>query len=343
MVTEHFAAIRDELFERMNAYFDDLEGRIDLPWWTEELTVEFRRFAMTGKALRGSLVVLAHDVLGGDSRAAAIDAGCAIELFHSAVLIHDDIMDQDLVRRGREATHVRLARGRDPRTGESLAITVGSCGFFLSYDLLSRLDLDADTLRTLLSYYSLNLTMLGLAQMQDVALASSDELPSEEDIERVLIEKSGRYTFSLPLSLGAMIAGKSEDVRFFELFGEHLGFIFQVKDDEIGLFGDAKVTGKPVGGDIREGKKTLFWHALASSTDPDAPAALSVFGDRDASDDDVSRAIAFLDASGIRSQITEQMVSRAIALRERVDEQEFDESAKDVLFRLIEWNLSRVK
>ncbi|MFT4308145.1 MAG: polyprenyl synthetase family protein [Candidatus Woesearchaeota archaeon] len=343
MVLENLASIRDELFERIDSYFDDVADHVELPWWTSELTVEFRRFAMTGKALRGSLVVLSHDLFAGEHRAAAIDAGVAIELFHSAILIHDDIMDRGEMRRGREATHLRLAKGRDAHTGESLAINVGSCGFFLSYDVLSRLDVDHDTHKALLSYYSRNLTKLGLAQMQDVALASSDELPSEDDIERVLIEKSGRYTFSVPLALGAIVAGAQDRVRFLELFGEHLGFVFQVKDDEIGLFGDPKVTGKPVGSDVREGKKTLYWHALATSADPRASEVLSMYGVPDASDEQVAQVIAYIDSSGIRSHVTERMVSRAMALRERVSEEGFDEQTAAALGKLIEWNLSRTK
>ena len=343
MVLENLASIRDELFEHMGSYFDDIEDQIALPWWTEELTVEFRRFALSGKAIRGSLVVLAHDLFEGGHRSAAIEAGCAIELFHSAVLIHDDIMDQDTMRRGREATHVRLAQGRDQRTGESLAINIGNCGFFLSYDLLSRLDIDHATHKRILSYYSHTLTKLGLAQMQDVALAVSSDLPSEEDIERVLIEKSGRYTFSLPLALGAFIANASERVRFLELFGEHLGFVFQVKDDEIGLFGDPNVTGKPVGSDIREGKKTLYWYALATSDDPQARAMLECFGDPNTSDEQVAQIIAFIERSGIRSQVTDRMVSRAMAIRTRVLEEEFDERVTNALTKLIEWNLSRTK
>jgi geranylgeranyl diphosphate synthase, type I len=342
MVLENLASIRDELFERIGSYFDEVEDDIRLPWWTDEITVEFRSFAMTGKAIRGSLVVLAHDLFGGEHRSAALDAGCALELVHSAMLIHDDIMDQDTVRRGREATHVRLARG-DRHLGESLAINIGSCGFFLGYDLLSHLDIDHKTHQQMLSYYSRNLVKLGLAQMQDVALAASDELPSEVDIERVLIEKSGRYTFSLPLALGALIAGGPEHVGFLELFGEHLGFIFQVKDDEIGLFGDPSVTGKPVGGDIREGKKTLYWHGVATSDDSQASQMLSAFGDRDASDERIAQVIAFIDSSGIRSRITERMVSRAITLRERLLEEGFDEKITAALSALIEWNLSRVK
>ena len=343
MVIENLASIRDELYERMESYFDEVEDAITLPWWTDEITVEFRAFAMTGKAIRGSLVVLAHDLFGGGHRSAALDAGSAIELLHSATLIHDDIMDQDETRRGREATHVRLARGRDTRTGESLAMNIGNCGFFLGYDVLSRLDIDHETHRRILSYYSRNLTKLGLAQMQDVALAASEELPSEDDIERVFVEKSGRYSFSLPLAIGALIAGSSERVRFLERFGEDLGFIFQVKDDELNLFGDPSVTGKPVGSDVRDCKKTLYWHAVATSADPRASEVRGVFGDRDATIEHIARATGFLESSGIRSEIAERMSSRARVLRESLEKQDFDGKVKAAFAELIEWNLSRVK
>jgi geranylgeranyl diphosphate synthase, type I len=344
MVIGELGPIRDEIYARMNRYFDEVGPRIDLPWWSEELTVEFRRFSTTGKAVRGALLVLAFDLFGdGASRSAAIDAGAAIEIIHSATLIHDDIMDRDEMRRGMVSTHVRLAQGRDAHTGESLAINVGSCGFFMSYDLLSRLDLDKKTHQGLLSYYSLTLTKLGLAQMQDVALASSQELPSAADIERVLIEKSGRYTFSLPLAMGAMIAGAHDRIAFLERFGERIGFIFQVKDDELALFGDPKNTGKPVGGDVREGKKTLYWRTLVDRVSDEDRALLDVFGDRSASDEDIAAVLELFERSGTRAAVSDRIVETALSLKALLDEQDLTGEQRSAFDALIAWNLAREK
>jgi geranylgeranyl diphosphate synthase, type I len=344
MVIPELGPIREEIYARMNRYFDELAERIDLPWWTDELTVEFRRFSTTGKAVRGALLVLAYDLFGdGTARWAAIDAGAALEIVHSATLIHDDIMDRDDVRRGMMASHVRLAQGRDEHTGEALAINVGSCGFFMSYDLLSHLDLDANTYQDLLSYYSLTLTKLGLAQMQDVALASSQQLPSAADIERVLIEKSGRYTFSLPLVMGAMIAGAHDRIVFLEEFGERIGFVFQVKDDELALFGDPQVTGKPVGGDVREGKKTLYWRALVDSVSDDDRALLNVFGNRSASDEDIGAVLELFERSGARAAVSERIVETALSLKALLDEQDLTDEQRSAFHALIAWNLAREK
>ena len=100
--------------------------------------------------------------------------------------------------------------------------------------------------------------------MQDVR---NGELPpdsvSMDDVINTYRHKTGRYTFSLPISLGALLRGSNIDTRHkLERMGEYLGVIFQIKDDEIGLFGDPDLTGKPNSSDLAEGKKTVFTQGL---------------------------------------------------------------------------------
>ena len=92
---------------------------------------------------------------------------------------------------------------------------------------------------------------------------------SPDDILRMYKYKTGRYSFSLPLLAGALIAGAHRDLREkLEAFGENLGLLFQIRDDELGLFGDEKELGKPVGSDVREGKKTILISLLMAAAKP---------------------------------------------------------------------------
>jgi geranylgeranyl diphosphate synthase type I len=103
------------------------------------------------------------------------------------------------------------------------------------------------------------LVAVGLAQMNDIALAVDLSRALPADIINLYRYKTARYTFSLPMTSGALLAGQEEEVvRSLEKLGEVLGIIFQIKDDELGVYGRTSRTGKPVGNDIQEGKKTLF-------------------------------------------------------------------------------------
>jgi len=243
--------------------------------WGEDFRHRLKRFVTQGKMMRGTLALLGYKLFGG-SDYRAIPLASSLELFHTSFLIHDDIMDQDELRRGQQTLYKQyqdLAENRgltsSSRTGESLGICAGDLGFFLGFDLLSTVDATPHIQQKILRSISHELTLVGLGQMQDVALGASTATPTEEEILDVYRYKTARYTFSLPLMIGAMLAGADEkQVTTIENVGETLGIIFQIKDDELGIFGNEKQTGKPVGADLREGKKTLYYLYLSQIPDP---------------------------------------------------------------------------
>lgn len=346
MALERFSSYRTLTADRINAYFDELDSRLDLPWWSEELTSNFRSFSTKGKLVRGSLLLLAYELFNRNERvlSAPVDAAAALEIFQAAILIQDDIMDRDEMRRGEVATHIRLAQGRDAHTGESLAVCLSDCGFFSSYDLLAGMDVERDVLRDALRYYSFELTTLGLSQMEDVALAASSQVPERSDIERVLVEKSGRYSFSLPLVLGAIIAKAPEQRDFLDRFGELVGLIFQIKDDELSLFGSSDETGKPIGNDIREGKKTLFWYELVhAASSQDRQVLERVYGNRNAGQQDIDEIMSLIERYGVRDRVLSGIDPLAAQIRDLIEAQGLPNSQKDPFFELLEWNLSRSK
>jgi geranylgeranyl diphosphate synthase type I len=214
-----------------------------------------RAFAIGGKCLRGSLIAESARMFGMSDLTCAYKVGAAMEIAHSGLLIHDDIIDRDAMRRGREALHVQYAHRdwREPgHTGESLAICAGAIAYFIAMRVMTAAP------SQVISVWSAEMARVGVANMQDIALSMQESPATIEEIFTMYRGKTARYTFSLPLVLGALLAGR-DDLRdeLFEI-GELAGLAFQLRDDWLGVFGDPEKTGKPCGSDIREGKRTYL-------------------------------------------------------------------------------------
>jgi geranylgeranyl diphosphate synthase, type I len=260
-------------------------------------------FCGRGKMIRGCLVFLGADSARGrsaaaDEGAATTDIGlaaAAMELFQAGLLAHDDIMDRDELRRGAPTIHARYAmeaRSRSETTdealhvGESLAICLGDLCYFEGFAALTRALNGNPRYGEIVGLCASGLGEVAVAQMTDVAWgAGSAEVP-EEEILAMYRGKTAHYSFSLPLAVGALAAaggaahGVGADIvgRLYEL-GEKLGVLFQIRDDELGLFGSPESTGKAPGSDLREGKKTLFRsRLLAASPAEEAPRLRALFG-----------------------------------------------------------------
>ena len=258
--------IARELARQAAAYARDL-SRVNS--WGPDAVNRLAAFASSGKMVRGGLLLLAASMHGAGRARPVVAAAAAMELLHSSLLVHDDIMDNDRLRRGSPtvfAQYERLARraGRAASGfGRSMGICAGDVGYFLAWDILSRLAVEPQRRAALLSLVSRELACVGIAQMQDVAFGAFPDLPAPGDVLTLYLYKTARYTFSLPLAAGAILAGASRpDVGKLITLGTYLGVVFQVRDDDLGVFGSRARTGKPVGSDIREGKKTLMYLEL---------------------------------------------------------------------------------
>ena len=187
-----------------------------------------------------------------------VATGAALELLHTFALVHDDVMDGSETRRGVDAVHRGFVRrheesqwrGESRRFGEGMAILVGDIAYVLA-DVLLRDAPQAvhvlwDELRLELCIGQ-SLDLIGAAEATfELALA-----------QRIVSYKSAKYTVERPLHLGATLAGAGAEARAaLSAVGLPLGQAFQLRDDELGVFGDEVVTGKPVGDDLREGKPT---------------------------------------------------------------------------------------
>lgn len=223
-----------------------------------------------GKRLRAFLALVGYwsREWGSGDLATITNVMTGIELLQSYLLIHDDIMDRDELRRGGPTVHawfrdkcLKEMKGDCVHYGDSQAITVGDYLEATAVEYISRANLPGETLRRLLETYSRGLRMVAYGQYLDV-LFSNKPLGnvSERDVLLVHTLKTASYTIELPLHLGVIASGKYSEKILRELtsYAIPAGIAFQLRDDIIGLYGDPRQTGKPVGSDVRGKKKTLL-------------------------------------------------------------------------------------
>lgn len=199
------------------------------------------------------------------------DVCAALEIFQSAALVHDDLIDNSDTRRGRPAAHRALeASHRDAgwagdaaAFGRSSAILLGDLLVAWSDDLLEEALAPLPYARAVRREYARMRRDVTVGQFLDIAEESAWSVnATDSHVERalrVVSLKSARYSIEQPLVLGASMAeADDEQVRALRRFGHPVGMAFQLRDDVLGVFGDSAVTGKPAGDDLREGKRTVL-------------------------------------------------------------------------------------
>lgn len=261
-----------------------------------------------GKRLRAALVAAGYEAAGGGTDLGLCVPGfLAIELLQVYLLIHDDWMDDDDVRRGGPAVHVAL---RDRFGSKEL----GDAGAVLAGDLASAYAQEALLESTLAPERVLRAARAFARIQDDVVVGQLAEFRGTRGliegivrpgptVETIHALKTASYTVTGPLVLGAMLAG-GDDARAAELtrFGRPLGVAFQLRDDLLGVFGDPSATGKPIWNDIRQGKQTALVAELRR--DPGAEALLAgVLGRVDAPAADVERVVRAMEGSGAKARV----------------------------------------
>lgn len=236
--------------------------------WGKDAIERLEQFIQNGKMIRGALVFLGYDLTGKKEHPDLVTIAGAMELFQAGLLIHDDIMDHDDLRRGIPSMHTQYEQllqkhaCKTPKeSAVSFALCVGDLAYFYAYELLT--SIKNPEIGTMTSQ---SLARVACAQMQDVSFGSIPKLPAKVDILTLYHNKTGDYSITLPMTLGAELGGTSKETkRHINLFGKNLGIAFQLVDDRLNLFGDPSISGKPAGSDIREEKKTLYYFLLSQT------------------------------------------------------------------------------
>lgn len=208
-----------------------------------------------GKRLRGGLVKLGYEMAGGEDIKTILRPAAAFEIFQTAILAHDDVIDKSPLRRGKPTVYQAL--GGD-HYGMSQAIGLGDAGLFLATKLIADSDFKDSHKNQALSFFCKIFVDTALGEILDVELPHIKQA-KKEDIITIFKLKTAYYTIIGPLTLGAILAGGSQSLQdqIHEL-GLNLGIAFQIQDDILGVFGSEEALGKSVTSDIEEGKITLL-------------------------------------------------------------------------------------
>lgn len=261
------------------------------PGGAGECMARIAEFCIRGKMIRGGLVYLGAEVAAAGPATGPVPQitesspdprkaneslsriAAAMELFQAGLLVHDDIMDRDEIRRGAATIHARYAAEAKAcnsaetasrsaadslHIGEALGMCLGDLCYFEAFTELARALECNQRSGEILGFCASILSEVAVAQMADVRWGGSSADVPEEDILAMYRCKTARYSFSLPLAVGALYAGATALSPPLMNLGERLGILFQIRDDELGIFGDEANTGKGQGSDLREGKKTFF-------------------------------------------------------------------------------------
>jgi geranylgeranyl diphosphate synthase type I len=259
-----------------------------------------------GKRLRPAVLVAAQRAVDPNAPLSlVVDACAALEVLQSYLLIHDDWMDGDEERRGGPSVHMILRRGlqttnhpqASDHLGDSLAVLSGDLGSAYANELLLG--------SALHSKRGIDATRAFMATQCDVVLGQTLDLLGSHDVTRMQQLKTGSYTVDGPLVMGALLAnGSDAQVACLRAYGLPLGEAFQMRDDLLGTFGDTAKTGKPVGNDLRVGKRTALVRECELTVPVEQRSALTrVFGNAAATDADVRAAMSLLIETGVRARV----------------------------------------
>ena len=293
-----------------------------------------------GKRLRPAFCHWAFVGAGGDAADPLVSAaGAALEMLHTAALVHDDVIDASEVRHGSESVHVRFAgrhrqagwAGRPERFGEGVAILIGDLALVYSSRLM------AGAPPAAMEVFEDMRLEVNIGQYLDVVgtaagpAAAGAKGAAADRARRICRYKTGKYTIERPLHLGAALARRSPDLASpLSDFGLPLGEAFQLKDDLLGVFGDPVVTGKPVGDDLREGKPTLL-AGLAAERDGRFAAR---FGRPELTGADVADLQQMIVATGARADVEGEIAALVERSEKALDALPVTEEARDALRRL---------
>lgn len=276
------------------------------------------RLSSGGKRVRALLAYHSFVFAGGDPADPRIlDLGAAIEFFQTAALIHDDILDRSDTRRGQpsvhrafEALHAESGWGLDrEHFGVSAAILTGDLALALADECFSAVETEPGT-RLRRQFNRMKWEVMAgqyLDIVEEVAAPVVSRTEAASRAATVLRYKSAKYTFEHPTVLGGLLAGADERTAdLLAKFALPIGEAFQVADDDLGVFGDPDVTGKPAGDDLLEGKRTaLIAFALEEASAAQAEALESVLGHREATASMIERARGILEETGARQRALE--------------------------------------
>lgn len=256
------ALYKQELDRHLEAFFND---KIEKAQYIDPASVEMvdllKQYTLRGgKRLRAALVYYGYRCIAAHNPE-VLRASMSAELIQSFLLIHDDIMDNDDLRRGGPSLHkayetlARRYKTDSKHFGASMAILAGDICYSFANEIIASSDFPSENKIKALAYLNHTVHTVIYGQLLDIL----SNYRKEVDPVQIQAMKTTAYTFEGPLYIGALLAGADrQQLRALSNYARPLGLAFGLQDDILGMFGDEKKLGKPVGTDLKEGKKTML-------------------------------------------------------------------------------------
>lgn len=325
---EEFNAVKDKINKAIKRFFPRKE-----PFQLYDAALHLIKAG--GKRIRPFLAIKSCELVSGKkAEDEVLPFAVGLELLHNFTLIHDDIMDRSRTRRGVITVHRKW--------GRSMAINAGDLLFAKAYNaILSNSPLIAsEKILRALSVFSRAHINICDGQAQDIILAKKKEFTEEEYFEMIKLKTAALFQASS--EIGAILGGGSEEqINRLSLYGLNLGMAFQIKDDILGIFGDEKLVKKPIGSDIREGKKTiLIAYTLRHAPPNKRKKLLSVLGKRGASPEEVKEAIEIIREVNADKYAYEKAYEYVQKAKEQLNVFPSSET-KEILWDLVDFTIQR--
>ena len=284
-----------------------------------------------GKRLRPYMVIRSCQILKGNV-SNAMPAASAVEMVHNFTLVHDDIMDNDEMRHGVPTVHKKF--------GMPIAILAGDVLFSKAFQIITDSKLSANATTKLVSRLAKACVDVCEGQLLDVKMAEEREIPAQAEYISMIGKKTAAL-FDVSCAMGAICAtNKMKDITNLSSFGRNLGIAFQITDDLIGVMGDPKITKKPVGNDLREGKKSLpILMAIKLAKGNDKKIILKAFGNSKVSKKDLNKAVDVIKSLGIEESVRKQALKYAEKAEKSLTK--YSGSAKMELISLLNFVVKR--
>ena len=276
-----------------------------------------------GKRLRPILTLLSCEAVGGEVND-AVAAAVALELVHNFTLVHDDIMDNDDLRRGRETVHKKW--------DESVAILVGDGLLNLAFLVIA--ESKSPNIRQIIQTFSHGILQVCEGQALDKEFESRDSITLDEYYD--MIQKKTGKLFSVACEIGAIVGGGDRiQIESARDFGASLGRAFQIQDDLLDVYADESVLGKNIGSDIEENKKTfLVSYSLQNSTPEIKKSLLNILKKNTVHPDDVLQVVQIFKKTGALDE-AQKVITASLLKSEKALQRIPSNDAKTYLQQLI--------
>jgi len=316
----------------------------------DSLQVVKKSILSGGKRIRPALMYWGYLGAGGKEKEKIIKASIGIELIHAFLLIHDDIMDRDLIRHGKPTINAvyqkfgqKNFKEKDAEHfGNSMAIIVGDMIGALGNQVIFESKFPPDLIMRALSKLQDIVSLTVIGQAKDINMEYFGRA-DEDDVLQMYEYKTAKYTLEGPLHLGGILGeAKPEILESYSSLSIPLGIAFQIQDDILGIFGTEKIIGKTIGSDIAEGKQTiLVIKALERGSRSECKRIKELLGKQNITKQEVEEFKNILIQTGSLDYAKELAKNLIVKGKKEIKMAMVEKNAKDFLLDLAEYLVSR--